>query len=443
MRKLLGLVFGVVAVVGVVYGVVKGVMYFRVQSALEELVLHASAYGDLQYGSIDTSVMGKVAVNDVVFRPAAINADVRVAKVRVSGPNAWFFVRPDALSGDSATSIPPRLHVSAEAISVPVDVEWPSGPPSLNPRAQTDACAGQPASDPELLSALGLEELVIDAEMGWLADESKQELSGDFAFELRGLQSVEASFTLAETSLSALQGGQAMPQLGGFAFSMRVDPEVGERLVAVCAKRLGITPEAYRERLIAEQRRSAEAAGVRLGPGLQFALDTFYRQWGEVQLVARPEKPLGVMSFVFLPPDRIVDQLGLMLRINDNLVTDLSFTMAIGENGPGGGWAALFDDQTTSAKRRPAKPRYKRTWQPVTPQMLPKFVSREVKVYSADQPMRMGTLVSVANGIAEVQQRLHGGHYTAHVQLAKVTRAEIQVRKLINAPKTASASAAQ
>jgi hypothetical protein len=57
--------------------------------------------------------------------------------------------------------------------------------------------------------------------------------------------------------------------------------------------------------------------------------------------------------------------------------------------------------------------------------------------------MRTGTLVSVANGIAEVQQRVHGGRYTVHVPLAQVTRAEVQVRKQINAPETASASTAQ
>lgn len=443
MRKLIRVLFGVVAVIGVAYGVTKGVMYYRVHNVLEELVLQASPYGDLQYGAIDTNVSGKVAVNDIVFRPAGVNADVRVAKVRVSGPDAWFFVRPDVLAGGKGASMPPRLHVSAEAISVPVDVEWQSGLPSLNTPTQADACAGQPASDPELLRSLGLEELIVDAEMGWLADESKLELSGDFAFDVRGLQSMQASFKLADTSLSALQGGQVMPTLGGFKFSMRLDPQVGERLVAICAKRLGLAPEAYRERLITEQRMSAEDAGVRLGPGLQFALDTFYRQWGEVELVARPESPLGVMSLAFLPPDRIADKLGLTLRVNDTLVTDLSFTLALGENGSAAGWAALFDDGAQSAKPRAVRPRYKRIWQRIAPQTLTQYVSREVRVYSSDQPMRTGTLVSVSKGIAEVQQRVHGGRYTAHVQLAQVTRAEVEVRKQINAATTASTSAAQ
>jgi hypothetical protein len=436
-------VFGVVAVIGVAYGITKGVMYYRVHNALEELALRASPYGDLEYGAIDTSVSGKVAVSDIVFRPAGVDADVRVAKVRVAGPDAWFFVRPDVLMGGKGASMPPRLHMSAEAISVPVDVEWPSGPPSLDTPTQADTCAGQPASDPELLRSLGLEELIVDAEMGWLADESKLELSGDFAFDVRGLQSMQASFTLADTSLSALQGGQVMPTLGGFELSMRLDPQVGERLVAICAKRLGLKPEAYRERLIAEQRMSAEAAGVRLGPGLQFALDTFYRQWGEVQLVARPQSPLGVMSLAFLPPDRIADQLGLTLRVNDTMVTDLSFTLALGESGSAAGWAALFDDGARSAKPRAVRPRYQRVWQGIAPQTLPQYVSREVRVYSADRPMRTGTLVAVANGVAEVQQRLHGGRYTAHVPLAGVTRAEVEVRKQITAAKTAANSAAQ
>jgi hypothetical protein len=423
------------------YGITKGIMYYRVKSAMDDMVIAASGHGRLTYGTIETDITGRVGVTDIAFEPVGFNGAIQVARMTVTGPDAWFFLRPDHLWSDQRQPMPPRLRLFAEGVEVPLDHAWSGAHAGVPQAAAPDGCAGQPLSDPDLLAALGVERLLLDADMGWDVDDKAGRLDADFAFDLQGLQSLRTRVGLAGVSVASLQEGTAMPELDGFELTFRLDPAFGQRIVETCAKRRGVAPEAYRDTLVAEQLAGIEAGGMRLGLGLRHALTTFYEQWGEVKLAARPKSPIGVMSLVFLPPERLVSALGLDLRVNDLVVSDLSLSFAGPAGNTGSGLAALFNlPAEQDGKPRAARPRYESHWVKVSPGALANHVNRDVRLYLSDQPPRVGRLVAYRDGVAEVEQRVHGGQFTAYVRLAEVARAEVEMRRLVS---PAADSAAQ
>ena len=84
--------------------------------------------------------------------------------------------------------------------------------------------------------------------------------------------------------------------------------------------------------------------------------------------------------------------------------------------------------QQTPPRRRI---RYENYWVNVNASGLGGYLRREVRLYTADQPPREGILLAVRDGTAEVQQRIHGGKFTAYVSVDEITRAEVQSRREI------------
>ncbi len=432
MRRFLIVLALLAVVAGGLYGLTKGFMYYRVKSTLDDLAEQTRLQGDLSYGSIETWITGRVAVHDLAFDPAGVDGAVKAAMVTVTGPDALFFVRPEELLGDeSRQPMPPRLHLSAAGVEVPLGMAGAGAT-----EAQVDGCRGQPTADPELLAALGLERIAMDVDMGWDYDAPAQRLDASFDVGLAGVQSVTGEVSLADVAPDAFEGTAAsMPQLRGFDLTFRFEPTFGERYLALCARRHGVAPEAFRRELIGEQVAAVEAAGIRLGPGLRLALDRFYTEWGEVRLTAWPGQPLGMLSLMFLPPERLTDTLGLTLRVNDAVIPDLSLTVAGSEQGaPGAALATLFGQAPPKQAKQVVRKRYETRWVEVRPGGLVAYLDRDVRLHSAEQPPREGRLVGISDGVAEVQQLIHGGKFTAYLPVAEVTRAEVEVRREIKQP---------
>jgi hypothetical protein len=277
----------------------------------------------------------------------------------------------------------------------------------------------------------------MDADMGWDYYEPIQRLDASFNFAMAGMQSMSGEISLADVPPDTLEGNTAtMPQLNGFDLTFRFEPEFGERYVALCAERRGVEPQTFRQALVQEQVAAAEAAGVRLGTGLKFALDRFYADWGDVRLTARPSEPLGMLSLAFLPPERLADTLGLALQVNNTVISDLSVSFLTPEQGrSGGGLAALFGQAPAEATAKvPVRKRYETLWVDVQPTGLGSYLDRDVRLHSADQPPREGRLVAISEGVAQVQQLIHGGKFTAYMPMGEVTRAEVEIRREITRP---------
>jgi hypothetical protein len=142
---------------------------------------------------------------------------------------------------------------------------------------------------------------------------------------------------------------------------------------------------------------------------------------------------MGLMSLMFLPPERLTEALNLNLRVNDAVVSDLDFAWQPAAGGPLS-LGALVGAATPDSAAAPPPPRRQRLeqyWVEVQPAGLAQHLRRDVRLHTADQPPRIGMLESIDNRTAAVQQRVHGGRFTAHVPLQDITRAEVQLQRVV------------
>ena len=431
MRRIIITLLVLAVVVGALYGAAKGFMYYRVKTALDDLALQASGQGTLRHGDIDTDLRGSVTVHDLVFEPNDGTPPLRAGRVRVTGPDALFFLDPRNDWNSPQGKPPPRLRFHVEQLALPIPVAQ---------AGDADACRTGGLSDPGVLQALDLSAPLLDSEFGWDLDPGGL-LETSLGFDLSGVESLNASVQLEGFSPNVLQGEGAMPRLRRFDLTFRVEPAFGNKFALECARRRGISPDEYKAALLGDQLQSIEAAGLQLGEGLKFALRQFYENWGEVRLSARPVSPVGAMSLMFLPPTRLAETLNLSLRVNDSVISDLGFTLKKPEAGsesaapvPSLGSLVGAAPPPELAPKRPARPRVENYWVDVAPAALAGQLGREVRLHTAGNPPRTGLLESLQGGVAAVQQRLHGGRFTALVPVAEVTRAEVRRQRVVQAP---------
>ena len=281
-----------------------------------------------------------------------------------------------------------------------------------------------------MAALLGLHDLRMNGEFGYEFDAIDGRLTARMAFESPGIESGTLRLELTDVSPETLRGAASIPQLRALAASVHVDPAFGNKFALVCGKRNNMDPDIFKAALLAEQIGLAERAGLTLGPGLRLALQVFFDEWGEIKFGLKPAQPVGLMSLVFLPPDRLADTLNVNLAINNTYINDLSFTY----EAPTGGDASLgtlLGRAPPPGKGPPPvrRIRYETYWVDVAPKRLPSFVDREVRLHSSGQPVREGALSALTGGTAEVQQRVHGGRFTAYVPVSTISRAEVQLRR--------------
>lgn len=88
------------------------------------------------------------------------------------------------------------------------------------------------------------------------------------------------------------------------------DASLAGRLLALQARRRGLTPETFTKVLVAQ----LQAAAGELGPGMQplaGALVSFLRRPGELQISLRPPKPLGLLGVTMMKPRTVLQRLGI------------------------------------------------------------------------------------------------------------------------------------
>lgn len=443
MRRLINVLISLTLIVGVVYGAAKGYFFYRVKQSLDELVYHAEGLGnEFTYGAIETDLRGQVIVKDLSLLAAGISKPLTVQQVRVSGPNALYFLDPrNSLTEPSqGGNPPPRFRVDITQLRSPPLEDLHSVTVSNGKSGSMlpfDNCGSEGSSQKSLSSALGVDELVLDGEVSWDFDHRDERLQLELGVDYPDIQSIYTRVEFDDVTPDMLKGRASIPQLAAFEASVRVEPAFGNRFASVCAERLGITPDEFKARFISEQTQIMASMGLQLGVGLRFAMQTFVDNWGEIRLVAAPNEPVGLMSMVFMPPERLMKTLNTRLNVNDTYISDLSLQWAPPEGGMAH-FGALVGNEPPPKTISQRRIRYENYWVKVGAQDLKRHLRREIRLYSADQPPREGILLAIRDGKAEVQQRVHGGRFTAYVPVEQITKADVQLRREIQAASTSS-----
>jgi hypothetical protein len=422
------------------YGLAKGFLYYKTKQAADEVVAAAAGHAEVQYSGIETDLFGGVTVKGISVKPHGIDTAVTVDAVRLRTDDLMFlFGGIDWQPGSDAP--PTHLAIEFQGVAIPLDealLSLQSTPGVAGSVIEEASCEQGLNLSPGQLRAIGFESMHVDISSYYRIDESAATLSAGFDMALRDMQSISADMTFEGVDLAAIEAG-VPPQLnlGSLRMVIDVDPEFGRQLLKTCAVGTDLSVDEWSAVLAERSLQGFEAEGLKLGNGLANAVRQFHREWGAFSIEARPAKPVGLLSLVFLPPDQLASLLGLHMRLNGVPIADTSFEFEQPDAGVPAGLGALFGAQPSDepdagqAPQRPERILVRRQYETIPVSAIDRYVDRPVRIKPRSQPLREGILKGVADGEAEVEQRLHGGKFTAYVSLDEIEQFEALIERRI------------
>ncbi len=411
---------------------VKGLMYLRVKSMVDDFVQQASDSAEVTYSGISTELTGGASVEGIRIRPLPLEQAVEIDRVHFTSDDPWALIT----GGDWREDPPPeQMKFALYGVRVALDDQLIEAMEAQQPAVQAGAAAGETACldgfniDPRMLRELGFDELLMDAHMAYQFDVPDERLNATVGFDLMHIESAEMSVELSGVVPQDVQQQRlTAPSLASAEMRVEVSRNFGERYMELCAKLAGKEPEAYRDALLDRMQQELASTGVTLGAGLRQAMADLYTEWGELRIRMRPAEPLGPMQMLQMGPQNIVDTLGISLRVNDRPVTDLSFDFDMQEllrQAQGG--AGAQQEGPGSAAPQPKRVRITRHYERVPLGSLEDHIGASVKIKPVGQPLRSGQLVAITAGEAQIRQLAHGGSFTSHVPLREIESLEVQV----------------
>jgi hypothetical protein len=425
-----------IGIPAIAFVLLKGGMHWYVTQKLDQLILDAASRFTLAYADLDTSLDGRIDITDISIVPVGQSDAFRISQVSLQGPDVFaYLLNNNLLTGNSGP--PEYLDVSITGLNLDLTGSLASNLDQNYQFSLQQQGSGVPAVCREsgnislgLLKEMGRTTLTADGHLFYRYDEKARKLRGSIDLTVPDTQSMSMGLTLDNVSPQALQYGvPGMPWLTDFRLTMEIQPEFGKNVSTYCADKTGQTVAEYEEHRAGKFMQDLAYNGIELGRGLESAVRSYYRDWGEIDIIVKPPNPLNVLSLMLRPPENIEETLGLEVAINNQLLTDLGFTLKKS--------ARLFAPEPgQKEKSAVSRPRYRMVWKEIPPAELLQYRDRNVKLHVTDRPMREGILRGIEGNTALVEQRLDRGKFTAHVPTHRIYKAEARVRVRTNPPST-------
>lgn len=416
-----------------VYGGIKGFLYYKAKRTVDDIVIAAADQAAIRYSDITTDVRGAVTVSGISVQPIGYQDTVGIDAVRIASDDPLFLIR-GAQWQPGQNAPPPDLSFTISGIHLPLSSDFVSAASDSVP-ATPDAspCAQGLQVDPQLLSKIGFAELEMEVDGRYHLNEAARTLEFELNIDLRDIESIRLAAKMTEVDVDAMSRGAA-PQvnLGGFSVAMRVAPEFGRQALKACAMGSDQDVQAWSEQLASKALEQFEQQGLVLGDGLSGAVRAFYRDWGELKLVAAPSQPVGLLSLMFLPPEQLAQALSLRFSLNGEAVSDTAFSW---QRPQAQGLSALFQSEQAAANdaAQPQSRRIvvRREYESIAIADVGRYIDHQVQIKPRGQPVREGVLKRIANGEAEVEQGLYGGKYTVYVPLQDIESIQALIQREI------------
>ena len=130
------------------YGVLKGVLYYNAKQTVDDIVDATSHMADIRYEGIDTEIRGAVTVKGITVQPLGLDDTVAVDSIRIASDDPMFFIRGgDWQPGESGTP-PSSLSFQVHGASLPLSSEMLR---EAGQSGNTDPCTEGLDIQPELL----------------------------------------------------------------------------------------------------------------------------------------------------------------------------------------------------------------------------------------------------------------------------------------------------
>ncbi len=415
MKRLILIPTGVVLFIVLAYAGFRGYVYYSIKGGLDDFVTAVSPFAQVKYESLGIDLGGAIAVNKISVTPRMLPVDVSVDKVTLRGPDFGFLM--DLSGGFKDAEIPEFVTVNLRRVRIP-DIEA-----ALQQAFTVDGTtASSKVAECSLpwvirrldLAKLGYEDLMIDLEMGL---QKKPGGDGVIVKSSYAIDDMESSRIEADvTNLPSRRrfDPENPPTINFVDLIYTLDPKYVKAVTGYCAGQQSTTVDRFLTQLFNQPPYEYKAAmGFIPGDGIRDALRELWSKGGTIKLSISPPPDFNPADVSLYRPEDVPQVFGMTLAINDRQVTDLRIIDPESAGPTAEGESALATRELVKYVR-------------VGFSDLPKHIGTSVRIYTSGSDIpKEGILLSVKNRIINVEQRVRGGKYAAHIEFADFRRAEV------------------
>jgi hypothetical protein len=425
--KLRTLLLAVILVPAVLYGLAKVYVHYRVTSGLDRLVSEASPFMDVKYGDVETSLFGKLTIEEIEANHAGSTFFVNVDTVELQGDGFGFLL--DLAGGLDKKEVPPELSAQFTGIEFPINDEIFSslmmmGDP--NSGGMKKVCTLGGLLQRSELMELGYKNVNADVGFGYEYRPHAKTLEARIDYEMLGVESIAMNIRMSELPEDSAAAMVSPPVVEDANIVYSVDPEYMQRAIRYCANKEKQEPEAFIKSLFSQGDIYYQYdLGFVPGHGIRSLFEELLTKGGTVEVKINVPSDMPMQQMAMIPPERLVGMLIKQVNINGRLITDLSLSRIDITGMEFAGEEFLDEDAVRWAEEQRSK-RRRWSYQEVSKKDLASHLGRQVKLYVKDSSKpRVGELDEVRSNEVLVDLRKNKGTITSHVPFSQLLKAEV------------------
>lgn len=430
MKKALVLI---ILTVAVVVGGVKGFIYYKVTTQLDDAIQAVSPFVSISYEDVSSSLDGEVTVGGVKVKAYGDGLALAIDEVGVKFQNlqTLLFIGDDL----KKQRVPEQMGLSLRHVRMDLQ--------NLQPYLEmAKAQSGQPLRDYSLLGcgeleqadplkvlqALGYSELDSSMTMGYRWDRASKRLTINSDFSWHELTRSAMTIQLDQIATLSAAAMFSEPELKLISVSVE-DEGYNARLVEHCAASQNINNDEFITIHMAALRTALGEQGITLGENLFDAYNYYLQSKGELMFQMRPGSLQQLSNLDMYKPRDIPGLLDLEIHMGDTVIRDIEFdwderkfkqTMAALVEQP---QAEAVKSVSKPTVQEPSGPRYAE----IRPSMLETQMHQTLRITTVDKRKFEGVLIKTDADRAFISVPMGGGSATLPIKRRDITGLKVLV----------------
>ena len=296
---------------GLSYGFATWQLHSKVSDTMDQLVMMASPFADIDYEGVRSTLTGELTVEGVTVDFHDYRDSLSIERVGIDTGNFLALMRINNFVTMQSDKIPDYFGFILDNVRVPSDADYfrhadrllAEATGKIAPDDPAKTCAGQYGMTPALLTALGYDEQVFSMRMSVQREEATG-IRVLFDTQVEDMWDAEAELDLAGT----FSPGQAMrgayrPRMRSFRMEY-TDRSLNERIQRHCSS-TGLT----KEEVLTAQLDAFKAFGVDNGIEFdEYVIDPYVEFLNGKQtlvITARPSEPVALSQIDLYKPSDV------------------------------------------------------------------------------------------------------------------------------------------
>lgn len=410
---------------------VKGFIYYKVTSQLDDAIATASAFAQISYEDVSSTLGGEVLVEGVKVKGYGTDLQVSIDEVGVKFPDlkTLLFIGEDL----KKQRVPEQMGFKLNHLRMDLQDLKPymtmvqSQPDQLMQQYSLLGCTDLEQTDPiSVLQQLGYSEVDGSITMGYRWDRSSKHLVFDTDATWHEMSTSSVSIQLDSIAALTAAAMVSAPELQSISVSVQ-DEGYNKRLIKHCAGSQNISEQDFVNIHMATLKSALAEQGIRLGENLFDVYRYYLNVEGPLTFKMYPGSMQQLASLQMYKPADIPALLGLEIHKGDEVIRDIQFE-----------WdERKFKEAVAAIVEEPKKVEVKPQPQPmqqeasgpqyvdVNPAAIDQQMHKLVKITTADQRQLEGVLVKTGQDRIFIDVPMGGGAATLPISRSDITQVKV------------------